>query len=103
MLTTAQASALIKDEINNFLTSAGHNAGDSAAQLTRFMALIQPDIDEAIIEGDLAALAYIRDRIAINLARISFGLLYKEETGVQGIVISTLSAVIKIGTGVLLA
>ena len=100
-ISSTEAMNLVKSQVRETLTALGHNASAAETQIAKFMQNLQPDIEQAISEQDLAALDYMRDRVIIMLARVSFGLLYKEQEVITAVVISVLKTIINIGLGAL--
>lgn len=95
-VSTATAMTIVRGQVEETLTALGRNAKEAQQQIAKFMQALQPDIEQAISEQDLAALEYMRERVVVMLARVSFGLLYREQQVVTAVVISVLKTIIKL-------
>lgn len=93
----------IRDELTSMLQMVGQNPTQMQAQIDKFMQQINPVIQQAITDGDLTTLRYTKDQIAAHLGRVSLGFLYSQQQLVTNTVVTTLSLLIKVGIGALVA
>lgn len=98
-ISLSTAMAQLRDEISNTLTQLGANAEASGTELQKFLNVIQPDIGQALDDGDLLSLNYLRDRSAMELGRVSLGLINKERIAILNTITTVMRMLIKIGIG----
>lgn len=102
-VTASTALDLVKGEISDYITSLGKDAEDSASQIKTFLATIEPDVTQAMADGDVEALEYLRDRMTLQLGRVSFRLLYQERAKIATITTAVLKTALKIGIAAIAA
>lgn len=90
---------LIRGTISDFLNRSGQNAEDVKARMDQFLATIQPDVEQAMLDGDVMSLGYLRDRVFIQLGRASLGALYRERQIISETVVAVVRTLITIGIG----
>lgn len=95
--------SIVKDELLQTLSLLGQNTADLKPQIDQFLQSIAPVIAAATESGDLTTLRYARDQIAGHLGRVSLGFMYKQQAVITASITTTLSLLIKIGMGALVA
>lgn len=100
-ITSQVAMSEVKDAVNASLSSLGGNTQAAQTQLAVFLAQIQPDVDQALLDADIMSLGYLRDRLIMRAGRISLGLIYQQRILVANTITTVLRILIKVGIGAL--
>ncbi len=100
---TSGASATIKpldeirDAVTEFLQSSGENMQNVGPKMQQFLDAIAPEVELALVNGDLMSMNYIRDRVMIQLGRVSLGTLHRQREIVAQTVATVVRLAIKLG------
>jgi hypothetical protein len=93
MSTSAEkAIEIIRDELLYFIP----NLKTEKDRLESFLQSIKPEIDQALATGDKTSLAFLRDRMIGRTGRVSLGVIHRQRTQVQTIVLVVLRTLVAI-------
>lgn len=98
-LSSVQTTEALRQEIGELLGQLGENAQAIQSQMDQFLLSIEPEIDEAIVLGDMLSLNLIRDRIAGKLSTVSIGVIQKERVAILGVITAVLRTIVRISIG----
>ena len=90
-----QTLELIRAEVKDKLTELGNTADQAQADVAAFLEEIKPEVEEALLKGDLLSLNLIRDRVALKAADSSLELIVQSSQVVSDAVIAVLRILIR--------
>lgn len=90
-------------EILNTVNGLQNVSLKAKQQMYSFLGATQPEINEAVLAGDLLSLSFIQDRISTKLASITLDASQAQRDAVRASVDSILQILVRIGIASLIA